>query len=349
MINLSGAEAGFIEQQAEQFVDQFQRSLLSAIKQQSPHLDHPVEISGFLDRLNRLRTAMREGLNSHQHQFAPVFPIGFDDCLGATIKTVIWIQRRRLATQLEREIEQFTHPGIRAAIQDKLKPFDSMAEHEWFQSTPPDRPPRLSDFLTLQRTEEAMDKSAKFRDREYDEKFHILQAPSLFIPDLEYYRERCETRGIAISVAYLDIDNFKTFNDKYGNSKMDRHLLPRFMAAFEHHLYFRGFAYRYGGDEYVILMPNANREDAVHLLSGLQRKLASLEYEEITEKPTVSIGLCVVDSECFLTEREIEERAENAKTFAKSSHKNCIATYSGHRFTEEALTVVYPKTDQLGE
>ena len=53
----------------------------------------------------------------------------------------------------------------------------------------------------------------------------------------------------------FNIDKFKDFNTKYGETQIDVRLLPRFMAALEAHVYSRGFAYRFGGDEYVVLLP----------------------------------------------------------------------------------------------
>src|SRR6516162_9933128 len=58
-------------------------------------------------------------------------------------------------------------------------------------------------------------------------------------------------RGIILAIAFLDIDDFKTFNTKYGETKIDLNLLPRFMQALEAHVYHHGHAYRQGGDEYL--------------------------------------------------------------------------------------------------
>ena len=104
------------------------------------------------------------------------------------------------------------------------------------------------------------------------------------------------------------------------------------MRTLAAHLVSRGFAYRYGGDEYVVILPTATRESAVQLMTGFQAKLEDLNYEITTEKPTVSIGLCMIDRDCHLTENEIEEKASAAKDLAKNEGKNCIATCNGNVF-----------------
>jgi len=305
----------FIISQGEDYMKLWRTDVLSVLQQCSSRFVDPPEISTFVSDVNKLIERLNLVLKSERHQFAPEFSLPFDHAIAPIIKTIITSQRRRLASSLEAEKDSFIHPGLRASIEDTLKPFEAMIQQEWFQISELTRAPRLSDFLTIQRLEEVAAKSDKLADRLYDEKFHILQAPSLFFTDLEYYRNRCEMRNIPVSVAYIDIDEFKSFNTEYQEPNVDRYLLPRFMETLEGHVFFRGLAYRYGGDEYVILLPNAAPETTLEIMKGFQSKLTKLNYEGgISRKPTVSIGFCVIDPDCWLTEREIEARAAKAKT-----------------------------------
>jgi GGDEF domain-containing protein len=112
------------------------------------------------------------------------------------------------------------------------------------------------------------------------------------------------------------------------------------MELMESHLYSHGFAYRYGGDEYVLLLPNMSLALGVGFIQEFQKKLAMISYRGVAEKTTISIGAVYVAADCFLTEREVEDRANRAKNFAKKSGKNCIATYRGGFFEEKDLVVV---------
>ena len=49
----------------------------------------------------------------------------------------------------------------------------------------------------------------------------------------------------------------------------------------------------------------------------------------------VSIGLCLVTSDCFLTDREVQEKTNRAMQHAKHVSKNCIATFRGEFFGDE--------------
>src|ERR1019366_4323533 len=82
--------------------------------------------------------------------------------------------------------------------------------------------------------------------------FHKIGAE----PDLAYYRQRTDHCGSSLAVAFVDIDHFKEFNTAHTETVIDRNVLPRFMQLVESHVHFHGHAYRQGGDEYLILLPN---------------------------------------------------------------------------------------------
>lgn len=156
-----------------------------------------------------------------------------------------------------------------------------------------------------------------FVDRIFDDKFHILHPASLFKPDLKYYRATCGLRGAPVVVAFLDIDDFKTFNTEFGALEVDRNLLPVFMGELEAHLYARGYGYKFGGDEYVVLLPNCSGEAAKTLMVEFQNKLTEVDYVSINRNPTVSIGIFEILDNCNLTDQQSLEKAESAKNKAK--------------------------------
>jgi GGDEF domain-containing protein len=92
---------------------------------------------------------------------------------------------------------------------------------------------------------------------------HILAAPRLVYPDLHHYRVKCAMRGVSVGLAFVDIDRFKELNTAFGHTHVDRHVLPVFMRAVEAHIYGHGHAYKVGGEEYVVLMPNTDAQLAL--------------------------------------------------------------------------------------
>jgi diguanylate cyclase (GGDEF)-like protein len=199
--------------------------------------------------------------------------------------------------------------------------------------------PVLTDFLTISATYHVMNANPLVPPKiAFDEKFGILQAPGTFFDTLRHFRREGELRNCGVSVAYLDLDDFKRFNTAYTEPVVDRLVLPRIMQVLESHVYSHGFAYRFGGDEYVLLLPNMSEDLLVSFLEDLQKKLASLQIPAITEKVTISIGVVNIPAHSVATDLEIFEAANHAKNFAKTTgHKNCIAGYRNTNLRKHEL------------
>ncbi len=269
-------------------------------------------------------------------------PSNVESNLLPLLKKVIIYSRRQEAFNVEdRSGRTFNHE-LKVRLEEKLRLFSSIIDQDWFKKTEVFNCPKITDFLSIQHAELILrvNVGPHQRKRIYDEKFNILNAPSEFIPDLKYYRDACELRGLPLCVAYVDIDDFKEFNTEYGEPRVDRDILPRFMTALEAHIYSHGHAYRYGGDEYVILLPNINSLQAAQFLKSFQDRLKNLKFFEIKKFIAVSIGIFEVSENCIQTDREVEERAASAKKCSKNSGKNCIATYQKECFEDEDLYVI---------
>lgn len=231
------------------------------------------------------------------------------------------------------------NPAIISALDEQLKVYDGLIREDWFQGAIPDYPPSLRDILTLEQVEN-IDAQARLPERQYDEKFHLLQAPSLFLADLNYFRAKCGVRGLPFAIAFIDIDKFKDFNTTVGHTNVNRNVLPVFMAAVEAQIFGHGYAYRMSGDEYALMMPNADSELAMVFLKSLRRRVEALTYLGTDRKITLSVGLCIADRDCFLTDEELLQRGEKAMAFAKDKGRNRIAGYTGKLFDEHELTIL---------
>lgn len=179
--------------------------------------------------------------------------------------------------------------------------------------------PRLTDFVNVGVVERNK------TGRATDEKFGILSAPNLFTPDYRDTLEGAFSRGRSFAVGFVDIDKFKDFNEEHDEVLVDRVILPQFMRAIEAYCHRRAYAYRQGGDEYLVLVHNADANEALAFFEGLQRHLATIDYPtQVTRKPTVSIGVHVVDAIHEVTEFEAKKRANEAKKKAKDAGRNRV-------------------------
>lgn len=300
-----------------------------------------------IDQVDRQITAAK----NHLISFRRDGDVELDEMYLPVYKRAVIVGRQHAATSVELRGQNVHHGGIKSTLQKELEPYERLIEQEWFQNTRSIEIPRLTAFISLQRAETWLmqaEPAAALSDRVYDEKFHILQAPGLFEKDLHYFRRQCDLRGTSVAAAFIDIDDFKKrFNSPYGNDRINRDVLPRFMETIESHVFGRGYGYRQGGDEYLILLPSVSFDGAIGILDELRQKVAELEYLGITERTTVSIGLCHVGQGCFLTNMEVRERATKASAYAKQperdkARKNCIATCKSSRFKSEDLYVAAP-------
>ncbi|RYV51128.1 GGDEF domain-containing protein [Pengzhenrongella frigida] len=89
--------------------------------------------------------------------------------------------------------------------------------------------------------------------------------------DHELDRVCAESRlqGAPLCVAIIDLDHFKVYNDAFGHQAGDR-LLRDSVAAWAEHLGDRTFLARYGGDEFTVLLPGLDLDDARARLQGLR-------------------------------------------------------------------------------
>jgi len=337
MLALANDERHLLLWYADWFLNKFRKDFVAQVQAEFPQLEHLREIADFEAQVQTLIRSLTGETDDGQSG-------ELSDRWCPLVKRIVLAYRLDKATELEKLREKTAHLEILERLDEVIKPLDDLASRSWFRQTTPFRVPRLTDYLDLERVEKKFDQELRLPEREYDEKFHILQAPSLFLRDLNYYRRKCALRSTAVGVAFVDIDEFKKrFNSRYGETKVDRNVLPRFMRSLEAHVAFHGQAYRQGGDEYLILLPGMSNDLAISFLDELRRKQAALEYPDVQEKTTVSIGLCVADSDSAMTDRELREKANMAEAFAKRAGRDCIATYRNNQLLADDLFVAAPK------
>jgi len=256
------------------------------------------------------------------------------------LKRVLLYQKRFQAEKQEELRYKSANQEIRKKIDALTESVDQMIAQEWFIKAQELSMPSITEFLTLQAAYEVLPVTIGSINSKYDEKFRILQSQADFLPRLHECRIESWLRGTDISVAFIDIDDFKKFNTKYTESVVDGGVLPQLMQTLESHVYAHGWAYRFGGDEYILLLPNISSDSILPFLRSLQEKLRSLTVAGIDERITVSMGLCIIAADAILTDAEVQRKANNAKEFAKKSGKNCIAMSKSPFFLEKDLHLV---------
>lgn len=138
---------------------------------------------------------------------------------------------------------------------------------------------------------------------------------------------RAKREKYPISVMIVDVDNFKQFNDTYGHSLGDK-VLVTFGKVLHENIRIGDIACRYGGDEFLVVMPGADMVGASQRAEDIRQKFAAtpIYYGDGEVFATISIGLSTypqhgIDSSLFRS-------ADEALYHAKHSGRNCIYIWS---------------------
>ena len=134
--------------------------------------------------------------------------------------------------------------------------------------------------------------------------------------------------GGAYSVIVADVDRFKTLNDTFGHSAGDE-ILVTIARHIQRNVRTRDFACRYGGEEFVVVMPEATREVAWERAEAMRAALSSLRTSvpPAVWQLSASFGVATFpfDGHSF---SEVLRRADEAMYEAKTSGRNRVTSWS---------------------
>ena len=143
---------------------------------------------------------------------------------------------------------------------------------------------------------------------------------SKFESSLDYEIERARRYGNPLSLIIFDIDHFKSINDTYGHLIGDS-VLMEIANLVKNNIRSTDIFARWGGEEFVILAPNINKEQARILAEKIRRLIANHRFKYV-DHVTVSLGvtefLPTDNKESFI------KRADEALYLAKRKGRNRV-------------------------
>jgi len=136
--------------------------------------------------------------------------------------------------------------------------------------------------------------------------------------DLENMIKFYKNSKKAFSILFIDIDHFKSVNDGHGHL-VGSELLLELSDLIKNQLRQKDLAYRYGGDEFVIVLPEVTKHQAYEIANRLLDKIKSHDFilkSGLTKSLSVSIGLASYEKE-GVSVREILQLADDLMYSAK--------------------------------
>ncbi|MBD2344826.1 GGDEF domain-containing protein [Anabaena subtropica] len=179
-------------------------------------------------------------------------------------------------------------------------------------------------------------KAQKYRD--LIEKNHILSAIALAdsLTDLNNRRAlewdlprqitKARNQNIPLSLVILDVDYFKKVNDQYGHLVGDR-LLQLLCTRLRHNLRSQDTAFRYGGEEFVVLLPHTTAEEALIVADRLNRIVGEQPFSinsKLIISVTISLGVACLEADDDEKGIGLLHRADQCLLAAKASGRNRV-------------------------
>lgn len=141
--------------------------------------------------------------------------------------------------------------------------------------------------------------------------------------------KHCKKNKEYLSVLMIDVDKFKEYNDTYGHIKGDK-CLQSISEAIKNVIWeSKNIVSRYGGEEFIVLIPNSDSEKAKYIADNIRKNIEKLnishEGSEEYRIVTVSIGIATNIPSGKSSPEKLINMADEALYRAKDSGRNRVS------------------------
>lgn len=141
---------------------------------------------------------------------------------------------------------------------------------------------------------------------------------------------RAERRGLPLCVALLDLDDFKRLNDTHGHAVGDEALI-HLVRVIKDTLRTMDVIGRFGGEEFLIVLPDTPLEDAIQTVTRLQRELTKRIFMHNNERLLITFSAGVALRTPDEDQAALIKRADDALYKAKRAGKNRVVVAGNSR------------------
>jgi len=198
-------------------------------------------------------------------------------------------------------------------------------------------------FLSVVRDNESDSLTGLLNRKTFDEKitqiFHS-HVPRYSSPKKKGSNRRDRDEGLHW-LGVLDIDHFKKINDKYGHLYGDE-VLILLASIMRENFRENDLLYRYGGEEFVIVLSPCSANDAITAFERLRTRVENYHFSQVGSV-TISIGFVKFGNQDFPT--TVVNHADQALYYAKKHGRNRICSYEELRSSGEIKGPVPPSSD----
>jgi two-component system chemotaxis family response regulator WspR len=137
--------------------------------------------------------------------------------------------------------------------------------------------------------------------------------------------KRASREGTPLAIVMADLDKFKSINDRFGHPAGDA-VLQQASSRLSADVRSHDHIGRYGGEEFLIVLPNCDGEHAKKLSERLCQSIANapMEAEGKTLHVTCSFGVAIAPTPNGISGAELLQAADEALYLAKQAGRNCV-------------------------
>lgn len=219
---------------------------------------------------------------------------------------------------------------LKASVGHHLESISGAVER--FRTQESEREKNLSQQLELMHEKLAAVEahSEQVREELAEERQKALRDVLTQLPNREAWQERLafeyqrwQRYRHPLTIGVLDIDYFKRVNDSYGHKAGDR-VLQLVAKALSDRLRTTDFIARFGGEEFVVLMPETPSGVARSVLDGMRKHIAALPFHFRGESVSVTFSAGLAEFAEGDDEDEVFDRADKALYLAKDSGRDQV-------------------------
>ena len=131
----------------------------------------------------------------------------------------------------------------------------------------------------------------------------------------------------SLSVIMIDVDKFKEINDHFGHPIGDR-VLKSVSQIIKMNLRSVDICSRYGGDEFIIILPNTNQDQAALIGERIREKISNQEiFIDSIETIHASLSFGIAELDYKMSAEKLTECADRAMYISKNKGKNAITIF----------------------
>lgn len=174
------------------------------------------------------------------------------------------------------------------------------------------------------------EQSNQLKDLSYEDSLTAVANRRCFDEQFQHQWIHCVTEKLPLAVILCDIDDFKRYNDLYGHLQGDKCLHDVAQTLKRAANKQKDLVARFGGEEFVILLPETTLLDAIAVAERICTTVEALHIEHghshVSRWVTVSLGVAAVTPSNDLSSEVLLHAADNALYRAKTAGRNRVAS-----------------------